>query len=396
MNTMRFLQQKQAAEQQRQMMLSSLLSPDTPMNLIMDPRVPLSDQDRQNLWNQRAANQWSQRQQGPTSASAEANSASALISKYTQMSGSLNPERNYGLVTGSPEWQQLDNKSRVGVISQLFGNEKATGLQNQILDQDTIEKQRRQQFDDAYAMRQSLLKNQLESSQRYAGTERDMLARNLTSGDWLVRPEGVLERNPQYNSSNAQMNPNIPQYVGASPDTQGIIFRNWNQVRPNAPVPLNPEIMARMQFMQQNPSASSDQALIAGRQAVPNYSAPIGPQLTNSLNAPAVPQTPRNAYQLGQGLRTGITPQTGGIGSELMNYYGQANRAALQAPATAATYIRNAAAGLSNEGFVPAVKFARGLFGAPDVPTQPTPYVNPDQTTDQYYPDWLKNYINYK
>lgn len=381
MNTFRFLQQQQAAQQRQQQMLASLLNPETPMQLIMDPRLPLSDQDRQNLWNQRAANQWSMQQQSMRQTPETSDPASALISKYTQMSGGLNPERNYSAVVGSPEWEQLDNKSRVGVIAKLFGNEKAAALQARVNEGEFNSK-----------MQLRLAEDELQTRARMAGTEREMLSRNLISGDWMNTPEGLQQRNPAFNQAAAAVDPNLKQYMPATPDTQAIAFRNWNQVRPQSAMPLNAAQIAAMTFARDNPNATREQIALAGQSAVPNSTTPLGPnnQLTSSLTPSGVPQ--RSAYGMGQALRS---PGVDNPLAPLRDFSGQMARAMVGMPAGVAAGLTNAASTVANRAFHPVAEFVAGAVGKPEAPYIPSPYFQPEEMQQKLYPQWLQNWMTY-
>lgn len=381
MNTFRFLQQQQAAQQRQQQMLASLLNPETPMQLIMDPRLPLSDQDRQNLWNQRAANQWSARQASMVSPTEEQSPFTALMRKYTQMSGNLSPARQLPEVMGTPEWGKLDNKNRVDLISKLFGNEKASAFQAQINEGEFNSK-----------MQLRLAEDELQTRARMAGTEREMLSRNLISGDWMNTPEGLQQRNPAFNQAAAAVDPNLKQYMPATPDTQAIAFRNWNQVRPQSAMPLNAAQIAAMTFARDNPNATREQIALAGQSAVPNYPSAIGPnnQLTSSLTPSGVPQ--RSAYGMGQALRS---PGVDNPLAPLRDFSGQMARAMVGMPAGVAAGLTNAASTVANRAFHPAAEFVAGAVGKPEAPYVPSPYFQPEEMQQKLYPQWLQNWMTY-
>lgn len=256
---------QQKAEEQKQRIMAALISGELPMELIMDKRLPLTDQERQNMWNQRAADQYSARRLGaPSSVSSgkEVDPAIAsLVSRYGNADGPISGSQNQigqsiSQLQRQPEWQSLDDKGQVAALQRIYGNDVATQYANTILDQQTVANQRRKTFDDQYDTQRAMDREQRQAAARLASTEPEMLHRGLMSRDIVVRPEGIMERNPSYNASNP-LNQE-PQYVAAGPAMEANVARNWGSVMPGRANPLPKETLMRIQVAEENPTLSAE------------------------------------------------------------------------------------------------------------------------------------------
>lgn len=372
------------------------------MQLIMDPRLPISDIDRQNLWNQRAnlANQ--QRAISPSGQAEEGNPLSSLISKYTQMSGQPLPfdSDNFGKISNTREWQNLDTQGQLKAVQSLFGAPAGESFQSMLLDQAQRAKDRRLAFNDDEA-----------AKRRYGNLGNEIVYGNLKDQTWIETPEGMMERNPMYNQAAAMLDPNLKQYRPLSPSGQRLIAKHYQNMN-MGPNPLNPEQQARITFSEANPNATAEQIVLAGRQVVPQYPSPIGPMqgvapLSNLINP--------DAQRPGIAARQALSLQ--GAGRSLPNLY-------MEGVDTAAGMIDSLAAG----ALTGANKFSRamqpvnqfvadftgdtsgirnpdGTIAANDpyyrapvgqpganplLPAQPTG----PQFREGVYPDWLKSFLN--
>lgn len=406
----------QRIAKQRQAIMAAIESGEIPMDSIMDPRLPLTDRERQNAWNQMAANQWSGRQAALRGESlTPSGSAVNEFGGITQpFSGTPNQMRmSLNMLQRSPEWQQMDETSRAKVLQRIYGTEVASTYISGLKDREAIEGQRRKTFDDAYETERVIAREKRQSQSRLASTEPEMLHRNIMSRDWVVRPNGVFERNPEYNPSNP-LTAELPPYLPASSATEATVARHWTDVMPGRANPLSPEKLMAIKIAEENPDLSTEDILkttqarlaalasvkanparaivdmdeanalarIGQRQAaIPSAFAPAynveRTSPTSSTSIPTVLNTPEAELRFGQKLRmmganavrdvAGILPA---IESRITNVGQQIER--------------NPTFGVD--------QFLRDLFGGGTV-NRPAPVVPISSTGTESYkalPDWLK------
>lgn len=247
----------------RKRIFAALESGELPMDSIMDPRLPLTDQERQNSWNQMAANQWSGRQ---ANLRGEVVPPSGSVAASPEIfSGTPNQLRmSLGILARSPEWQGADEKSRVTMLQKQFGTEVAQRYANSILDREAIAKEQRQDISSEFDTRRAMERERRQAAARLASTEPEMLHRGLMNRDYIVGPEGLMERNPAYNPNDITKQ-NVPQYIPAGADLESITARHWGAVRPDRPNPLHPEKLLRIKIAEENPNMSAEDIVKAAQ-----------------------------------------------------------------------------------------------------------------------------------
>jgi hypothetical protein len=407
----RYIARQQKLAEQHQQILAALLSDETPMEAIMDKRLPLSDQERQNLWNQRAANVWSARQQGlrGSSVATTEDPYAGLVSQFGRSDGPVTGTPNQigqGLrqLAQSPEWLKMDDKARIGTLQRIYGNEVAQKYSSQVLDTRAIDYQRRKAFDDDYTLERTMERERLQSQARLGSTEPEMLHRNLMNRDWVVRPEGIMERNPDYNPNNP-LSANIQPYVPASPMAEATVARYWDQVMPGRANPLHPEKLMRIKVAEKNPGASPEEiarlaqielanTLVSQQRNIPIEDVEArrrlqgytnGIPVTKLLNAPQQPSGNTPSLRLGEKINQVVT----GFGHNM------ARDASRFLPAVQSRLTNLAEAPL--QAATSATQFIEDLLGTGrQVPVLPAAVPIPPTETSVYgaYPDWLKGIYN--
>lgn len=266
----------QRIAKQRQALFAAIEAGELPMDAIMDPRLPLTDSERQNTWNQMAANQWSGRQAAlrgevppVVGGVGQPNAVTSLVSEMGDQShpfiGTQNQlQQSLGILQRSPEWQTMDEGTRTKVLQRIYGTTVASDYAERLKDRAAMEAQRRKTFDDRYETERLIAREKRQAGARLASTEPEMLHRNLMSGDWVVRSNGVFERNPQYNPNNP-LTAELPPYLPLNPSGEATIARHWQDVMPGRPNPLNPEKLMAIQIGEENPDLSAEEIAKAAK-----------------------------------------------------------------------------------------------------------------------------------
>jgi hypothetical protein len=399
----------QRIAKQRQALFAAIEAGQLPMDTIMDPRLPLTDSERQNTWNQMAANQWSGRQAVLRGEGETASPAGEFLGTPNQF------QQSVAILQRSPEWQTMGEEGRVKTLQRMFGTEVATRYASALKDRAAVETQRRKTFDDKYETQRALERERLQAGARLASTEPEMLHRNLMSGDWVVRSNGVFERNPQYNPNNP-LTAELPPYLPLNPSGEATIARHWQDVMPGRPNPLNPEKLMAIQIGEENPDLSAEEIAKAAKGRLAAISAAranparaiADMEESQALQRIAARQgaIPTSPAALGYDVeRTSPIPPAAAIPSgpstnEPMRFGEQLRQFGINAARGITSLVPETEARLGTlgrfierGGFSPEVgQFFNDVLGRPTSPLPaPVVPVAPSQTqTYRTLPDWLK------
>lgn len=378
----------------REEYLASLGAGEVPMASVLNNGL-LSDSEQQNLWNTMAANQWQNRDR--------TSGLGMFMGTPNQMNMSLEQ------LTRTEQWQTMDDKTRLKLLQRMYGTEVASRYASALEDREAVASQRRKTFDDAYETERTIAREKRQSQARLAATEPEMLHRKLMSGDWVVRGNGMFERNPLHNPNNP-MSQEAP-YIPLSPSGEATVARHWGAVMPGRPNPLSPEKLARIQVAEENPNMSADdivktaqarlasmaaarenparaiadadearalQAIAARRASMPT--APGAPMYDLERTSPApVAAAPNGTSGNAEPLR---------FGQKVYGMLENMGEDIARVPAVLDTRLMNIGSTLERiPGYIGG--FMDDLRGIPRTPMPPAPA--PMRTSESiYYPDWLK------
>lgn len=407
-----FVARQQQVAQQKQKIIQALLSGELPAQLIMDKRLPFTDQERQSLWNQRAANYKAISSTSSGLSADEVPAYAGLVSRFGRSDGPLASANitsnqlteSLSQLQRHPDWQALDDKSQIATLQRIYGNDIASRYANQLLDQETIAKNRRKEFDDNYETNRILAKQKLLAQARLAATEPEMLREGLLKRNIVERPGGIFERNPAYNPRDI-LSKDIPQYIPASAATERMVASHWNEVMPGRPIPLHPEKLMRFKVAEENPGMSTEEIDreskvrltnlltsqqrnlpvedIEARRKLQSYTDKI--PTTTLINAPQKPTGNTPELRFGEKLHEGL------------KVFGQnAARDTSRIIPRIQSQIQNLSE-LPFQAAGTATQFIEDLFGTgrkvnqllPPIPVSPT-----ETSSYAAYPDWLKDSYN--
>lgn len=414
---------KQQAIQRRAAFIQGLQDGTIPMSAIMDQRAPLSDHERQTLWNHMALRSnspalssgprtdidLSEKEVTPQGRTVRApnEAAVALVSRYGRPDGPISGTRNQlaqslSLVERSPEWNALDNETRGAVLQRLYGNEIASKYVSSLEDQKVIDAQRRKTFDDSYETGRVIEREKRQSAARYANLEPEMVYQNFKERNWVQRPEGIFERNPEYNPSDISKQ-NIPQYIPLNPAGEAMVARQWDSMMPGRPNPIHPEKLARIRIAEENPDLPAEEI---ARRAAAQYASMIAqnnqvPGAAVRYNIPTSDDPNKKSgntpeMRMGQRLH-GMVESAGSAINNVNPLFNPLNP--IRQAAAFIPRVESALTNFGNTAVRQVPQFISDLFGNPAsidpmvqaVTNDPYTPVRPEDTmSSRLLPEWLK------